>query len=144
MKPVTFRLMRPSDVPIVQQRHDEQNKHDGTNYPLPRFFEADGSSAPGVVLALVAEREGKVIQGIWYERTTVELMTAGRDPQATAAAWRDIEFMGYELKKQGIQGINCKVPKVVVKSIEKPLKRAGFTNDDKGLAHFYKSLAGGD
>jgi len=150
MKKVKLRLARLPDWPKIKEFHAEQNRRDGTNYALPALFVLDskepgfGGFAPGIARAYVGEIDGEIVTSFWFDCSTVECCFAGCDPRGTAAAWKDIGFIAYELKALGYTGINSKIPVAVVNSIEKPLKKAGFAVDDKDLKHFYRSLAEGE
>lgn len=141
MKRPTFRLATPADYPEVCKRHEEQNARDGTDYPLPAWFDERGKLLPNIALACVVELDGEVLQGVFFECKQVELCLAGCDPRATAVSWREIDGTSYLLKQMGFTGIHCLVPSVVEEEIEKPLTRAGFRKNQH-LTDFYKRIGG--
>jgi len=134
-----IRQMEPRDVPAVRQLHDEQNRRDGTSYPLTVVFDEFYRVMPNVALALVVLDGDQVKQGVVFERT-VEMMLSGCDPRATAQLHKDIEAAFYLLRKRGYNGVHCLVPKDVVIPVEKPLTKVGFERDDCKIAHFFKDL----
>lgn len=140
MKRVSLRLARPADMPTILRLHREQNQRDGTDYPHPPLFDGKGDFLSGIALALVGERDGKVMQSIVFEARCVEMSLYGCDPKATAYSRRDIHAAEYVLRNKGFIGINAFVPKVVVEAIEKPLKKAGFKRNDDVLAHFFREF----
>lgn len=140
MKRVSLRLAKPLDWPTILRLHQEQNERDGTSYPHPELFDGNGDFLSGIALALVGVRDGKVMQSIVFESRCVEMSLYGCDPTATAYSRRDIHAAQYILENKGFVGINTFVPKVVVTSIEKPLKKAGFKRNDDVLAHFFREF----
>lgn len=140
--PVSVRLGRPADVSAIVRLKDEQNRRDGTSYPVPRLFNEDGSLAKGIALILVAEEAGEVKQAVVFESKTVELTVFGTDPKATARMWRQIDFADYLLAQQGFEIIDCFVPPVVVRQIAKPLRRARFRQS--ALAKFFHEIGGSE
>lgn len=141
MKPITLRPARPDDIVFVQQFHADQNRRDGTTYPMPRFFNPDGSLSIHTPVVLVGCQTGsdRPVQGIWVERRA-ELMFAGCNPKATAFARRDIDSLITVLSWQGYDGLHCDVPLEWSKRIRKPLEKAGFTQTDDRLAHFFREV----
>jgi hypothetical protein len=119
--------------------HRTQNERDGTSYPIPPLFARGGGFAPNIALALVVVCDLKITQCVWFERTTVELMMCGRDPEG--AIFKDSDFILYLLRQQGVTGINCKVPTIVSKPIGRRLKRAGFSCEDGRFSNFFKDLS---
>lgn len=131
----------------IEAWHQEQNERDGTNYPLIRLFNADGTLSKRVPVALVGEKDGEPKQALYVERVDVyELQFSGCDPKATAFARRDIDVLSTVLQWQGIRKLNCFVPLPLVESISKPLSRAGFWRMDQPrenhvpVVHFFKDL----
>lgn len=143
MKKITLRPARPSDLPLIQMFHMEQNERDGTSYPLPNFFDKTGAGTQQVPVALVGVREGSedAVQAIWVERRA-EMMFAGCDPKATAFARREIDALAAVLKWLGYSGLHCEVPVALERAISKPLGAAGFKSNNRELAHFFKDLRG--
>jgi hypothetical protein len=142
VKPITLRPANPTDLPFIHRFHAEQNRRDGTSYPLPSFFNKDGQLTEQVPVLLVGVEEGSGIpvQAIWVERRA-ELMFAGCDnPKATAFARRDIESLAAVLSWLGYHGIHCDVPIALAEAVGKPLRKAGFKPNDERLAHFYRDL----
>lgn len=135
---VEIRLARPSDWPLIQAFHQQQNQLQGTNTALPQLFKADGDFASNIALAFIVERDGVAVQSFYFELVP-EVCFAGCDPQATAYARREIDRIAFGLRSMGFTGINCKVPEHMAESIASPLERAGF-DEDKGLVHFFKDL----
>jgi hypothetical protein len=141
MKPVILRPARLADMPFIRIFHAEQNERDGTTYPLPRMFNQDGTTTAQVPVVLVGCEEGSdvPVQAIWVERRA-ELMFAGCDPKATAFARRDIEGLATLLNWFGYKGLHCEVPVALAEAIAKPLNKAGFTQTDDRLAHFFREV----
>ena len=141
MKPIILRPATPADLPFIERFHVAQNERDGTSYPLPRFFDKDGKLTDRAPVVLVGCVEGtdEPVQAIWVERRA-ELMFAGCDPKATAFARRDIDGLAALLEWMGYTGLHCDVPLVVSEPVSKPLEKAGFSQNDDRLAHFYKDL----
>ena len=139
MKPIILRPACPSDIDAIERFHRKQNERDGTDYPLTRIFNADGSLSRNVPVALVGDRGGEPMQALYVERTA-ELMFAGCDPKATAFARRDADALCAVLAWQGYTGLHCAVPVALAKAIAKPLKAAGFERTDDRLAHFFRDL----
>ena len=141
MKPIILRPATPADLPFIKKFHAEQNERDGTSYPLPVFFDKDGKLTDRTPVALVGCVDGsdEPVQAIWVERRA-ELMFAGCDPKATAFARRDIDGLAALLEWMGYTGLHCDVPLAVSEPVSKPLIKAGFSQNDDRLAHFYKDL----
>jgi hypothetical protein len=140
---IILRPAKPENLCLIRQFHKEQNERDGTNYPLPVFFDRNGCLTQQVPVALVGVTEGSEdpVQAIWVERRA-ELMFAGCDPRATAFARRDIDGLVGVLSWLGYRGIHCDVPIGLRDQIGKPLDKAGFIQNDDRLAHFYRDLEG--
>lgn len=141
MKPIILRPAKPEHMPLIRQLHLAQNARDKTNYPLPQFFDKQGRLTDQVPVALIGVEEGSEtpVQAIWVERRA-ELMFAGCDPKGTAFARRDIEGLAAVLSWLGYHGIHCDVPIALAEAIGKPLDKAGFTQNDDRLAHFFRDL----
>ena len=142
MKQIILRPATPSDLPFIERFHAEQNGRDGTSYPLPRFFDKNGKLTDRVPVVLVGCVEGtdEPVQALWVERRA-ELMFAGCDnPKATAFAQRDADALAAVLSWAGYTGMHCDVPIALSEAVGKPLARAGFSQNDDRLAHFYKDL----
>ncbi len=139
MKPIILRPARPTDMEAIERFHREQNERDGTSYPLTRIFNADGSLARNVAVALVGEQNGEPKQALYVERTA-EMLFAGCDPKATAFARRDADALCAVLAWQGYTGLHCAVPVALAEAIRKPLEKAGFERTDDRLAHFFRDL----
>jgi hypothetical protein len=133
-----IRLMEPRDLPAVQRLHEEQNRRDGTNYPLTPVFDESYRLMPNVALALVICNGEEVTQGVVFE-TSVEMMLSGCDPRATAELHNQIGACFCLLAEKGFTSAHCFVPKDVVIPVEKPLKRVGFVSTPR-LVHFIKDL----
>lgn len=133
-----IRLARPSDWPLIKQFHQEQNLLQGTDYALPKLFDAGGNFAPNIALVFMIERNGNPVQAFYFELVP-EVCFAGCDPAATAFARREIDRIAFGLRGMGFTGINCKVPEHLAESISAPLEKAGFDEDAK-LRHFFKDL----
>ncbi len=134
------RSAEPRDVATLHKLHAEQNRRDGTSYPLPALFNEDGSLVANIALALVVEGDdGTVLQGIVFE-SVPEMQIFGIDPRATACLEDNIAGAWYLLASKGFKLVNCDVPRRVVTPISKPLKRAGFTRS-KGLINFFRELS---
>lgn len=136
-----MRVAEPEDYPEVLKRHEEQNERDGTNYPLPQWFDETGRFQPNIALALVVEEEGEILQGVYFEAKQVELCLAGCDPRATAVSQRAVDGAAYLLASMGYTAIHSLVPRVIADAIEKPLHRAGFTRNEH-LVDFFKRIGG--
>lgn len=148
MKPLVLRNAELGDIPILRRLHAIQNERDGTNYPLPQFFNSDGSLRTSIPAALIGHVEGMVRNGIYVQRVG-ELMFAGCDPKATAFSRRDIDALATLLRWQGYGDLYCHVPANRLKAIRKPLLAAGFDDIRERvipLVTFYKDLriTGGD
>lgn len=141
MKPIILRPAVKSDAAHIRMFHAQQNERDGTTYPLPRFFNPDGTLSAYTPVVLVGCEEGSddPVQAIWVERRA-ELMFAGCSPKATAFARREIEALGTALGWQGYRGLHCDVPIGLVDLIRKPLEKAGFIQTDSRLAHFFREV----
>lgn len=141
MKPIILRPATRDDAAHIRMFHARQNDRDGTTYPLPRLFNPDGTLSIHTPVVLVGCEDGsqEPLQAIWVERRA-ELMFAGCDPKATAFARRDIEALIGALGWQGYQGLHCEVPIGLVDAIRKPLEKAGFTQTDARLAHFFREV----
>ncbi len=142
MKPVTLRPARPSDMIHIERFHRLQNERDGTSYPIPRIFKPNGTLYDSVPVALVGVEEGgnDIPVGSIYVERRAELMFAGCDPKLTAFARRDIDGLLGVLTWLGYQGIHCDVPVALTEEIRKPLEKAGFTQTDDRLAHFFREV----
>ena len=135
----TIRFMEPRDVPAVQKLHDEQNRRDGTNYPLTQVFNEFFDVMPNVAMALVICDGDEVKQGVVFERGC-EMLLSGCDPKATATLHKKIGRCFDYLRRKHYPVVHCFIPKQVVLPTEKPLKDVGFVRDDFRLAHFLKDL----
>jgi hypothetical protein len=132
------RLARPADWKAIQACHCKQNERDGTHYPLPALFAREGGFSPLIALALVVEQDGEIQQCVWFEKTTVEMLCVGVDPEG--ALLQEVDYIAYLLRAQGFSGINCKVPRKVAKPIGRRLSRAGFSCEDGKFANYFKDL----
>lgn len=141
MNKIILRPALPAHMSHIRRFHREQNERDGTSYPLPLFFDKNGLLTQQVPVALVGVDEGSdvPVQAIWVERRA-ELMFAGCDPKATAFARRDIDGLAAVLTWLGYHGIHCDVPIDLAEAIGKPLDKAGFSQNDDRLSHFYRDL----
>lgn len=133
-----IRKMEPRDISAVQKLHDEQNRRDGTDYPLTPVFNEFYEFMPNVGLALVVCDGEEVKQGVVFE-ASVEMMLSGCDPKATAQLHKEIQGCFYLLAAKGFTSAHCFVPKDVVIPVEKPLKKVGFEPTPR-LVHFIKDL----
>ena len=141
MNKIILRPAIPAHMNHIRRFHREQNERDGTSYPLPVFFDKHGLLTQQVPVALVGVDESTEdpIQAIWVERRA-ELMFAGCDPKATAFARRDIDGLAAVLTWLGYHGIHCDVPIDLADAVGKPLAKAGFSQNDDRLTHFYRDL----
>ena len=141
MNKIILRPALPAHMSLIRRFHREQNQRDGTSYPLPLFFDKNGLLTQQVPVALVGvdESTDEPVQAIWVERRA-ELMFAGCDPKATAFARRDIDGLAAVLTWLGYHGIHCDVPIDLTDAIGKPLDKAGFSQNDDRLSHFYRDL----
>lgn len=135
---VNVRMARPSDWAAIQRFHAEQNRLQGTNTALPQLFGADGGFARNIALAMVVERDGHPVSSFYFELVP-EVCFAGCDAKATAVAQREIDRIAFALRAMGFTGLQCKVPTVMDSSIQAPLRRAGF-EEDQFLVHYFKDL----
>lgn len=135
-----IREMEVRDMEAIQKLHDEQNRRQGTNYPLTNPFDEAWRRRARIPLALTILDGEEVKQGVTFECTAVEMMLAGCDPRATAQLHKEIEAAFYLLRSMGFEVVHTFVPKDVVIPIEKPLEKVGFKRDDFKLAHFAKDL----
>lgn len=137
----TMRLIRAADTPAILKLGREQNQRDGTNYPVPLLYKADGTRSDNLPLGLVTESNGEVIQAQLFLRT-IELMVFGVDPRATAISARHIDAAAFCLGQIGYDGIHCQVPRHKADEISPILAdRMHFKRDDDRLAHFYRHIA---
>ena len=136
MKPLTTRFAKKEDWPRILELHREQCKKWGTNYELPYFW------SPNIPVALVAVDENGLIHEAFYVERTAELRFVGVNPRATAHLQRESRGLAYVLRHLGYRWLECFVPRKkvrrldLVKSIAKPLQRAGFKDKTKDFAHF--------
>lgn len=136
-----LREMKSSDIPKVLEKLEEQNRRDGTSYSMPRVFDANGSRLPSIPLALVAiDDEGNVVQGHVWE-TTVEQMTFGVAPEATASSMREQDAVFWVLQQKGFRDLHILVPNERVKAMGHELDSIlGMKYTAKMLTHFYRLL----
>lgn len=137
----TLRNLRPSDMPRLRELLIEQNERDGTSYGLPAIFDSNGVKLASIPLALGAvDKSDQVIQGhVWIQ--TLEQMTFGTDPRATACSIREMGAVWFALRNLGYHDVHLQVPKIVVGDLERGLARdMRMTRDDHELAHFYRLL----
>lgn len=142
MKRIILRNAVPADMAIIQKMHDAQTRRDGMSYPLPPFFNSDGSLRTSIPAALIGHQDGMTRNALYVQRTG-EMMFAGCDAKATAFARRDIDALATLLTWQGYGDLYCHVPEKLVKSIRKPLEAAGFSDlrhREIPLVTFYKDL----
>lgn len=137
-----MRAAEPRDMPALYALLAEQNKRDGTSYPIPELFDAAGRQDRFVPLALVIEHHGKVNGGIIFEHAGrgVEMMLIGCGPRITAMAQAERKGIEYTLRNLGFSWIRCFITKSVVKYLKAPMKDAGFRRDDTRFASFFKEL----
>ena len=142
MKHTTLRVAEPRDMPALHERLAEQNKRDGTCYPIPEIFDKDGKRDKFIPLALIVEHHGKVHGGIIFENAGrgVEMMLVGCGPRVTAMAQSERKGIEYTLKSMGFQWIRCMITRSVVKYLKAPMKDAGFRRVDTRFASFFKEL----
>lgn len=134
MNRITLRTATPEDWPEILKLHREHQAAQGTNYEIPNLFR------PEIALALVGVDETGKIRNCAYIESVAELRFVGIDPKATAYARREISGLVYFLKQMGFRWLECFVPRKLKHSIEKPLKRSGFSCVDDELAHFTRDL----
>lgn len=133
MKRISLRYAQPEDWPEIQRVHAEQQAAQGTNYGIPYLW------GPHIAVALVGERDGKIVQALYVERVA-EMCFIGADPKGTAFARREIDGLAWILKGMKYRWLHCLVPKQLADAIAKPLKRAGFVSKEKELVAFSRSL----
>jgi hypothetical protein len=150
-----IRWMTPADMPALSKLHAEQNKRDGTSYPMSQPFTDCGKTVTSVPIALTITRGDEIRQGVAVERGA-ELLLFGCDPRATAELHRQIHGVFYLLAQRGYSVVHCFVPKrrawwrrmlyriasigEVRGAISRSLEDVGFVRDDHRLAHFLKDL----
>lgn len=132
--------MEPRDVPRVLELCAEQNRRDGTSYPLPPVFDADGRRDPNAALALVTEMDGEVRQGHIFLRT-LEMMSFGVSRRASAISLRHAPLAVELLRERGYVDMHVLAPRQRAAAMENRLAQAmGLLRDDDRLAHFYRQF----
>lgn len=134
-----MRLMEPRDVPRLVQLNAEQNRRDGTLYPLPRMFRPDGRPDDNIAMALSVERRGRLRQGIYFQSKIAEMCFAGADRGATEWA-RGETGVFYALKIMGYEGIRCLIPHAHAEQLSPLMEEAGFRPTNPTFASFYREL----
>lgn len=140
MSRYSMRLMQPKDMTRLIQLQAEQNRRDGTIYPLPRMFQPSGLWDTNIAYALTVEKAGEVVQGIYFQSKIAEMCFAGCDPRATAFARQQIEPVGFALRMLGYEAIRCLVPNVRAEQLTKPLLSTGFRRSDERFRSFFLEL----
>jgi hypothetical protein len=136
MKRITLRHATPDDWPRIVELHREHQAAQGTTYELPWLF------GPSIALTLVGVDEEGTIRNCIYAEAVAELRFVGCDARATAYGRRQIDGFVYVLTRMGFRWLECFVPRKLKKTIQKPLRRAGFACVDPELAHFTRDLRG--
>jgi hypothetical protein len=136
-----LREMRPADLPAVIERIREQNERDGTSYTMQPVFDREGRRLSNIPLALVVvDAQDKVLQAHVWERT-VEQMSFGVDPKASACAMREQAAIAWLLREKGYRDQHIFVVKKHVGKMEHELDSiAEMKCTDGVLAHFYRLL----
>ena len=147
----SMRRMRPADLPRVQQLAQEQNKRDGTSYPVPSVFDATGKQLANAPLALVTVDENDFVRQAHIFMRTVEMCSFGNDPHALSVSLEAINAVCFLLAEQGYMDLHVQVPLGKWRRfnrfgsvVAKALQRIGFARDDHRLAHFYRELRNED
>lgn len=139
----TLREMKPQDVPAVLARLREQNERDGTSYPMPRVFDANGVRLAGIPLALVAVDEaGAVVQGCVTQRTC-EMMIFGTNPDATKSSLEEQQAVFYILRQRGYEDVHVLVPEQIAARLCVKLGEdlgMGMMGTGEQLRHYYRRL----
>lgn len=136
MKQLALREAQPADWAAIVQLHLKHQATQGTNYELPYLFD------PRIAIVLVSVDEDGAIHNCIYVEKIAEMRFVGCDAKATAFSRREIDGLAYVLKLKGFRWLECFVPRNLKKTIQKPLRRAGFNCVDQELAHFAKDLRG--
>jgi hypothetical protein len=137
-----LREMTPADVPAVLERLREQNERDGTSYGMPQVFDERGLRLARIPLALVAVNveTGEVVQGHVWEQT-VEQLTFGTSPFATAGSIVDQEAVWFLLRERGFRDLHILVPLASAPKMEQKLdEQLGLLDTGKSMKHFYRLL----
>lgn len=141
-----LREMTAEDMPAVIERLKEQNRRDGTSYSVPPVFDDTGKRLPGIPLALVAVdiETGEVLQGhVWIR--TVEQMTFGIAPEATACSMREQEAVYYLLRERGYTDLHILVPNERVEQIGSGLENSMHMHaTGEMMQHYYRLLDSAD
>lgn len=140
MRQFTVRNMQPRDVLRLLDLHNKQNERDKTSYPLPPMFNESGRLDSDIALALTVERQGRVVQGVYFQSRIVEMQFAGCDAAATARVRREIQAVSYTLRSLGYKGIRTLIPRVRADQLQKPMLDTGFTRTDDRFASFFLDL----
>jgi hypothetical protein len=135
-----MRLLEPRDMMRLRELHAEQNKRDGTSYPLPRMFGYRGHFDPDIVLALAIERRGELVQGVYFQSKMAEMCFAGCDAEATAQVKNEAEAVKYTLRSLGITKLLTHIPLGGPLAIESALVRAGFKSMRADFSTFFLDI----
>jgi len=142
MKHTRIRPAEPRDMPALERLLAEQNRRDGTSYPLAEIFDENGFQAENIPLALVIEHGGEIDGAILFESKGVEMMLIGCNPRVTIMAEQNRRAIEYTLKGMGYRWIRCLVTKThfVLKNLVPQMKQAGFRRSDTRFASFFKEI----
>ena len=134
--------MTLADVPAVLECLRKQNERDGTSYAMPQVFDGRGLRLSRIPLALVAVNvvTGEVVQGHVWEQT-VEQLTFGTSPFATAGSIAEQEAVWYLLRERGFRDLHILVPNSSAPKMERKLdEQLGLLDTGKSMKHFYRLL----
>ena len=140
MSETILRLAEPRDIPILLHKLAEQNRRDGTRYPLPEIFDEDGRQSDNIPLAYVVERGGEIFGGIIFESKGVEMMLVGCNPRVTLTIGKHAPGVLYTLRAMGFNWIRSLVTRKIVGLVKPAMKEAGFRRDDIKFASFFREL----
>lgn len=92
-----------------------------------------------VVLALVCEHAGKIIDAYYFE-AVLELCGVGCSPRAAVALKHASNGLFEHFKKRGFRMMRTFIPREVAEPVGEQLELTGFKPQDEFYAHFLKDL----
>jgi hypothetical protein len=103
---------------ILKCHHELEDKL-GQEMDLPKF------SDPAVLVWMVAERDGEIVQFLTMERL-VEMRMGGDDVEALQELIKQAPAVLAKTRQAGVRFLNCPVPRAMEKNIGRHLKPVGF------------------
>lgn len=91
------------------------------------------------MLALVAERDGRVVGALTFH-ATLEAMFVGGDAGMVRDAVRRRHDFEEELRGAGADEVHAFVPRRVLHSMKPLLRRFGFRRSNQGFVTFYREI----